>query len=517
VALDSRTEDLGGLLRAQAQRSPDAPFLWLKETDERLTYADFDERVDRVAAALAALGVERGASVNVMLPNCRENLLASYALKRLGAVEAAINSQFRGPALARMLELSSAPLLITSSEYAEPLEAIASDIPTTRRVVLHGEAASAPAVGDSTLAFGELEAARPSAPVAAVEATDPATVIFTSGTTGHSKGCVLSHRMLVRSAEAIVDACGLSADDVVYAPYPLFHIQGAYLDVLPALLVGAEAIVPRRFSASAFWDDMRAFGVTVFGIVGTVMQILWNREPSPGDRDHRVRLAWGGPTPVDLRAFEERFGVAVLRGEHTYGMTEIGIVCMGDHDPLASGRVRPIYDVIVADDDDVPLPAGEIGEILVRPREPGVLFDGYLNRAEATVGATRNLWFHTGDLGHLDDARRLTFLGRKREMIRRAGHNISTWEVEEAVGAYPAVLECAALGRPSPMGEEEVEVFVVPRPGADLDLEPLLDFCREHMAAFMVPQHVLVVSEIPKTATGKLALGALEELRAIGS
>jgi crotonobetaine/carnitine-CoA ligase len=407
--------------------------------------------------------------------------------------------------------------MITSSEYAEVLDAIAGDIPTTRQLVLHGDVAAGPAVGDSTLAFGELEAAQPAAPPVAVEQTDPATVIFTSGTTGHSKGCVLSHRMLVRSAEAIVDACALTADDVVYAPYPLFHIQGAYLDVLPALLVGGEAVVPRRFSASRFWDDMRSFGVTVFGIVGTVMQILWNREPSPGDRDHRVRLTWGGPTPVDLDAFEERFGVAVLRGEHTYGMTEIGIVCMGDHDPAVSGRVRPIYDVIVADDDDAPVPAGEVGEILVRPREPGVLFDGYLNRAEATVNATRNLWFHTGDLGHLDDAQRLTFLGRKREMIRRAGHNISTWEVEEAVGEHPAVLECAALGRPSSMGEEEVEVFVVPRPDAELDVEQLLDFCRGQMAAFMVPQHVLVVAEIPKTATGKLALGALEELRAAGS
>jgi carnitine-CoA ligase len=506
-------EDLASLLRAQAERSPDAPFVWFKETGERIGYADFDERVDRVAAGLAALGVERGSSVNVMLPNCPENLLASYALKRLGAVEAAINSQFRGPALARMLELSGAPLLITSSEFGEPLDAIASDLPTTRQVVLQGEVESGPAVGDSTIAFGELEAAEPFEHPVAVEATDPATVIFTSGTTGHSKGCVLSHRMLVRSAESIVDACELSADDVVYAPYPLFHIQGSYLDVLPALLVGGEAVVPRRFSASAFWDDMRAFGVTVFGIVGTVMQILWNREPSPGDRDHRVRLAWGGPTPVDLDAFEERFGVTVLRGEHTYGMTEIGIICMGDRDPLLSGRVRPIYDVIVAGDDDAALPAGEVGEILVRPREPGVLFDGYMDRPEATVAATRNLWFHTGDLGHLDDGGRLTFLGRKREMIRRAGHNISTWEVEEGVGAHPGVLECAALGRPSEMGEEEVEVFVVARPGAELDVEQLLDFCRERMAAFMVPQHVLVVAEIPKTATGKLALGGLEELR----
>ena len=510
-------EDLGSLLRARARRRPDDPFLTLTASGERFTYGQFDERVDGVAAALAALGVERGDHVNVMLPNCRENLLTSYALKRLGAVEVAINSQFRGPALARMLQLAGASLLITSSAYAEPLDAIADELGATTHVVVQGDAAEGPRIARApTIAYGELE--RSGADVGRhVADTDPATVIFTSGTTGVSKGCVLSHRMLVRSAEAIVDACALSERDVIYAPYPLFHIQGAYLDVLPALLAGGEAVVAPRFSASGFWPDMRAFGVTVFGIVGTVMQILWQGDPDPGDRDHRVRLAWGGPTPIDLAAFERRFGVTVLRGEHTYGMTEIGIICMGDADPELSGLVRPIYDVQVAGDDDRPLPAGEVGEILVRPREPDAIFQGYLQRDDATVQATRNLWFHTGDLGHLDAGGRLTFLGRKREMIRRAGHNISTWEVEEGVGAHPDVLECAALGRPSRMGEEEVEVFVVARAGTQLDVASLLAFCRERMAAFMVPEHVALVPEIPKTATGKPALGRLAALRATGA
>jgi crotonobetaine/carnitine-CoA ligase len=511
-------DDLGGLLSVRARQHPDEPFLTFTASGERLTYGQFDERVDRVAAALAALGVEHGDPVNVMLPNRPENLLTSYALKRLGAIEVAINSQFRGPALARMLQLAGASLLITSSDYAEPLDAIAGELGATTRVVVQGDAAQGPRVARAaTVAFGDLEQSGAPDVRRRVADTDPATVIFTSGTTGVSKGCVLSHRMLVRSAEAIVDACALSSRDVVYAPYPLFHIQGAYLDVLPALLAGGEAVVAPRFSASGFWPDMRTFGVTVFGIVGTVMQILWQRDPAPDDRDHRVRLAWGGPTPIDLSAFERRFGVTVLRGEHTYGMTEIGIVCMGDTDAELSGLVRPIYDVQVAGDDDRPLPAGEVGEILVRPREPEAIFQGYLQRDDATVQATRNLWFHTGDLGHLDAGGRLTFLARKREMIRRAGHNISTWEVEEGVGAHPDVLECAALGRPSSMGEEEVEVFVVARAGTRLDVASLLAFCRDRMAAFMVPQHVALVPEIPKTATGKPALGRLAALRATGA
>jgi crotonobetaine/carnitine-CoA ligase len=504
--------DLGRLLRSRADRKPDAPFLRFTDSGERLSYGEFDRRVDAVAGGLAGLGVGRGQFVNVMLPNCRENLLASYALKRLGAIEVAINSHFRGPALARMLELPGAELLIASSDYAGPLEAVRAELPSTRRVVVQGEPERMPALAEESLPFAELEAAEPVGALEDVAPRDPATVIFTSGTTGYSKGCLLSHRLLVRSAEAILTGCALSATDVVYAPYPLFHIQGAYLDVLPALLAGGESVVAPRFSASAFWEHMRAFDVTVFGIVGTVMQILWQREPTPRDREHRVRLAWGGPTPVDLGAFEERFGVAVLPGEHTYGMTEIGIVNMGSRDGDASGRVRPIYDLIVADALDRPVAQGEVGEILVRPREPDVLFNGYLNRPDATVEASRNLWFHTGDLGRLDDGDRLTFLGRKREMIRRAGHNISTWEVEEGVGAHPAVDECAALGRPSAMGEEEVEVFVVLRAGTRLDAEELVAFCRERMAAFMVPQHVRFVSEIPKTATGKPALERLERM-----
>jgi crotonobetaine/carnitine-CoA ligase len=495
-------------------------------TGRSTSYAELDAEVDALARGLVGLGVAHGTFVNVMLPNRVEHLVVATAIHRLGAVYVAINAEFRGPSLARMLNLAQAGVLITTPELALEIEAVADELAPLQHVVLVGEGPIGGPTGDPREGRGRVAAVAgrhaipledllraggplPSGPRSDL---DPATVIFTSGTTGASKGVVLCHRALVRSADGIVEAIDLGPDDCVLTPYPLFHMRAAYLDLLPALLVGARAVLAPRFSASAFWPTLRDHEVTVFSVLGTVMQILWQREPEPAEREHRVRLTWGGPISVEPAAFEERFGIRVLPGEGVNGMSEVGIPSMSSFDPARSGIVREPYEIRIATDDDDPVPPGELGEILVRPREPGVLFSGYLGHPEATVAAWRNLWFHTGDVGTMDADGRFTFVGRKRDMIRRGGHNISTWEIEEVVGTHPAVAAAAAVGAPSELGEEEVVLFVV----GDVSDEELLAFCAERMAAFMVPHRIVRIDEIPSLANGKPARARLVELATTG-
>jgi crotonobetaine/carnitine-CoA ligase len=197
-------------------------------------------------------------------------------------------------------------------------------------------------------------------------------------------------------------------------------------------------------------------------------------------------------------------------------MTEIGLVSMSSFEPSHGSGVGEAWEVRIGDDVDDEVRRGEIGEILVRPREAGTLFHGYYGRPDATVEVTRNLWFHTGDLGRMDAEGRLAFVGRKKDMIRRRGHNISTWEIEEIVGSHDAVAECVAVGVPATLGEEDVLVAVVPRADAELDPDRLRAFCAERMAPYMVPDHVRVVAEIPTTSTGKPAKAELAALVAGG-
>jgi carnitine-CoA ligase len=464
-------------------------------TDRTLTYAQLADEVARAADWLERLGVERGDRVSLVLSNRIEHVVCSYACMWIGAVHVAINAEFRGAALERSIALADARVLVTEPAYMDVLESVG----VAREQVQLVE---------------ELASTRPAERVP-VDPSEPAVVLFTSGTTGFSKGCLLPHSALLCAADAIVECADLTEADCVFVPYPLFHMRAAFLDLLPALVVGGRAVLAPRFSASTFWEQVRAHGVTVFSLIGTVQQILWSREPSDGDRAHSVRLTWGAPTPVDHAEFKQRFGIDVLPGDGVYGMSEIGIPTVSSLDPERHGRVRPMYELIVADERDLPLPPGEVGEILVRPRRPGVLFSGYLDNPEATVAATRNLWFHTGDLGRLDAAGRLSFVGRRQERLRRAGHNVSSWEVEEGLNRHPAVSASAVFGVPGALGEDDVAAAIV---AADDSLteDALARFAAEAMAPFMVPQHFMFVDEIPTTATGKPAKTELaQRLRAL--
>ena len=490
---------IDGLLATRARTHADRVFLRFASGD--ITFADADERVSRLAGGLASIGVGRGDVVPVLMPNTPEFVLTWLALCRSGAVACLVNTAFKGPALAHAIGVTGACVVVEHASVTANLDAVAADLPALRTRV-------------DAARWAELAAGDPAATGASPHrACDPAMVLFTSGTTGVSKGCVLSHRYELRQAELMAEHLRFRPDDVLYCPYPLFHIDATVLTVGPALVLGATAAIGERFSVSGFWPEVRRFGATVFDFMGATLTMLHKAPRRDDDADNPARLAWGVPVPDAIAAdVEERFGLQLVE---LYGSTDAGVPMYHPIDrprrPGSCGTVVDAYDTRLVDGDGFEVPVGRIGELLVRPREPSLIADGYLGMPEATLASRRDLWFHTGDLLRRDADGYHTFVGRVSDTIRRRGENISAFEVEEVVKLHPDVLDAAAFGVPSELTEDDLMVAVVPRPGAGVDPPSLLAFCAERAARHMVPRYVDVVADLPRTPTEKVRKDALRQ------
>lgn len=496
-------------LRNASSAFADRTFLRFAEGD--LTFVETDRRVNALAHGLKRLGVGEGSHIALLMRNRAEFVLSWFAANRLGAAVVPVNTEFRGVALARVLNHSAATVLIADPELFDPVVAIAGQLASLERVVF-----TEPATDNTLTDVPEQIVAMSLSELTAIETDAPhpnvsrpagrAMIMFTSGTTGPSKGCVLSNRYVVRQAELLAQNYELDADDVLYCPFPLFHLDAAVLTVMPALVLGGTAALGRRFSASHFWEEIRAFQATVFDFMGATLTILHKQPPRSDDEDNPVRLAWGVPVPDYAADFEGRFK---LRLVELYGSTDVGVPI---YEPLdeprrqgSCGRPIPEYEVAIFSEDDTRTSPGEVGELVVRPREPHLITDGYLGMPSETVQAARNLWWHTGDLASQDDGGFIYFVGRKTDSIRRRGENISAFEVEEVVKSHSAVLDAAAYPVPSELTEDDVMISVVARQGHDLQIEDLLDYCAQHMAAYMVPRYIDVVDELPHTPTAKIS------------
>lgn len=314
---------------------------------------------------------------------------------------------------------------------------------------------------------------------------------------------LVTDKMYRASARASALAADVRDGDVLYLWEPLYHIGGMQVLVL-ALEERVRLAMTTRFSVSRFWDECREAGATQIHFLGGILQMLLTRAPDPRDRDHPVRIAWGGGAPPGAwRAFEERFGVQV---RENYGMTEASSLTSINTDARFAtvGRPAPWFEVRIAAEDGSALGAGERGEILVREREPGLITPGYFRDPEATARTIRDGWLHTGDLGCLDADGYLVFLGRLKDCIRRRGENISAWEIEHVVDAMPEVEECAVVGVPADTGEEEIKLFVKPVEGATLEPERVFRWCEERLAPFQVPLYLEQVAGFEKTGTQRI-------------
>lgn len=306
---------------------------------------------------------------------------------------------------------------------------------------------------------------------------------------------------------------GFLEDDVVYTCLPLFHGNAVYAACVPALMAGATVVLSRRFSARAFWDDVRAFDVTQFNLLSSMTNILWRQTPNPLDAQHKVRQCTMVPVPVFAHEFERRFNLKITS---SYALSDFGQVSFLplDHPSdkfRSAGRRRPGVEILIVDDDDKPLPPGESGEICVRNIDQEYAKRYYYKAPEANEQANRAGWFHTGDRGYLDADGYLYFVDRKKDAIRRRGENISSWEVEQAILRHPKVADAAVYAVTSEMSEDEVMASVVCHEGQVLDPAELVRFCEANISYFMVPRYIEFVSDLPRTSTEKVQKNVLRQ------
>ncbi len=507
------------ILTRRATEHPDRDFLKFG-TGDWISYGQVNADANRIANALLARGVQKGESVSVMLPNCAEFLPVWFGILKAGAVMSSINIANKGDFLAHCINLVESKKLIIADEYLDRLETVADRLGTLEHVVVlesGKKKGNDPKLPHEPLSA--LMSASDAEPDGIEHAwTDDARIIFTSGTTGLSKGVIKQHAADYFSARGLLEGIRIMAgkdtveemsDQTFFSCLPLFHSNAQVLTGYPALVCGGRVAYVERFSSSQFWQQVKDAEATVFNSIGAVSYFIYNTTPSELDRAHKVHTVFAAPAPKDIYTeFETRFGVRFIEG---YGLTETGMATYMDPTrppiPGSMGKANPGYEVtIVEPGTDWPLPPNTPGEIVVDMKIPNIVMRAYYGMPEKTAEDFRNLKLHTGDLGKMDEEGYFYFMDRVKDYIRRRGENVSSMELERQVMKHPNIAEAAAVGVKAGEGassEDEILIVCIPE-GTAPDPVEFTHWMAEEMPHFMVPRYIRFVSELPKTPTERV-------------
>jgi crotonobetaine/carnitine-CoA ligase len=449
-----------------------------------------------------------------------ELVFTTSGINKLGAIWVPTNTDYRKEWLREALQDSRARVLVVDAPLLPRVAELGPHVPF-ECVVVNGTSDLA-VEGVRMADLAEFAQLRANEPDVEVSHADTAAVLWTSGTTGKPKGVMQSHSAWVRGSESSIRSFRVRGGDVLYNCLPMYNSAAWISTVYPALVAGLPFGLDDHFSVSGFWDRIRFYGATHMFTLGAMHIFLWQAPARADDRANPVRVASAIPMPDRLLGpFKERFGVEVI--VQGYGQSEAFTVLTRVDDgtrrwkPNSTGVPQPGVEVRLLDDDDVEVPVGDVGEICVRPADPYVIFNGYFNDPEATAAAFRNLWYHTGDLARRDEDGEFFFFDRKADYIRYKGRNVSSFAVEAAVNAHPAVAQSAAYGVPSAEleAEAEIKVDVVLKPAANLRPEELATFVNETAPYFFVPRYIEFVDQLPQTPTGRVRKFALRQ-RGVG-
>jgi crotonobetaine/carnitine-CoA ligase len=497
------------ILHVLSQRlasSPEKPWLILPETT--LTYREADSLSNRFAHGMRKAGIGAGETLLVMLPNGVDLIMSWLACAKLGVIEVPVNTAYRGDILAHIIQDSRARYMLTSSTYIPRLAELES-LGRLERCYIRQEGSEV--LLQPSIEFRDLSKLIDddmSPFEAETHANQVKAIMYTSGTSGRSKGVIVSHAHAYEYANGCASAVGVTESDVYYtAGLPLFHVAGKWGVLFGSAIKGATAVIARQFSATNFWSEVRKHGVTATYLLGAMANFLQRQPMKPDDHDNPLQRVLMCPLLADLDAFIRRFQVRVGTA---YGSTEANApISMPAgatirHSQVV-GRVRSkLFEVRILDEFDEEVPRGVVGQIAVRPKMPNITMLGYWHQPEATLEMWKNLWLHTGDAGFQDDEGLFYFTDRLKDTIRRRGENISSMEVEGVLNQHPAVQECAVFPVKSVHAEEEVMAAIVFRPGENADPMEITRFLEPRMAHFMLPRYVRIMSELPKTPTGKV-------------
>ena len=503
-----RERTLPAVLSHWVTRQPDKPAV--RDPERALSYGALQDEALALAGGLAGLGLAEGEAVLLMLDNHLDFVVAWCALALTGRVEVPVNTAYKGSILAHVAHNSGARAIVIEAHYLPLLAEVAERVPRLERVIVRGDPAGAALPPNWRLSRWE-ELRGPRAAIVKAEPWQLIGIMYTSGTTGPSKGVRVTQAHAYGYASPAVIGRA-QADDVSLVTLPLFHIGGQWAGVYNSLIAGGSSVVLPRFSATSYWDDVRHYGCTYTLMLGAMANFLFQQPPSDADRRHTMRQVLMVPVMPQLDAFRERFGIGEVAT--AYGLTEgstVLVAPLGQARPNAVGLPRGDFEVRLVDEHDVEVPRGKAGELVIRTRDPWSVMDGYHEMPEATVNVWRNQWLHTGDAFRIDDDGQWVFIDRMKDAMRRRGENVSSFEVEREIMEHPAVLEVAVVGVPSAATEDDILACVVVRPGMQLDPAELLAFLDRRLPYFMVPRYVECLDALPKTPTEKIRKQALRE------
>ena len=513
---DQKNWVLPKVLKDQASLIPNKDFLQFSY-DKALTFSEVNKLANQIANSLNKLGIRKTDKVSVYMPNSLEICLAWFGILKNGSVMVPINTAYVMDFLQYIIESSDSKIIIIAEEYLERLANIQDRIPNIEKVIVwtrnNKDSFESNGYSKTQLISWNDFVSKGSNQEPEVEIThmDHARLMYTSGTTGKSKGVVRPCAADYSSAQNYSSIMDLTSDDTVFTCLPLFHSNAMVMGVYPAMISGCKVIVEEKYSASKFWKWMKDFEVTKFNLVGVMSYFMWNAPVVPEEKQHKVKLVLGSPAPHDIiEEFMERFNILFTEG---YGLTEVGqCTFTRPNEPFrvgSCGKESPGYEIkIVNPDTDEELPRNTPGELVLRPRIPNICLHYYYKMPEKTVSDFRNLWFHTGDLCRMDEDGYIFFMDRVKDYIRRRGENISSFEVENLISTHPSIEESAAIavkldeqGRHS---EDELMIVIVLKENMTLDPKDLIEFLQPIMPKFMIPRFVRFRDSLPKTPTNRV-------------
>ena len=496
---------LSKIIEDKARQNPD--HVVFQFGDDPLTLGEFNEAINKTANGLLSLGVKHGDKVAIMLPNNPEFLYTWFALNKIGACEVPVNVALKGQGLSYQMTQSDCVALVADTQYLDRLEGETDDLTEIRNVAFTDSSGLGIPQwqGFESLPFADLMDHSSDTPDVNVHYSDLASILYTSGTTGVSKGVMFSHHYWYDIWAESVKYSRYTEDDVLYTGLPFFHGNAQGITVGPAILADAKAVIVERFSASSLWEVCRRWECTEANYIGGIIPILLKQEETEADDDNPVRLMVGAAAPQDeWHAFQERFNTKILE---VYGMTECYCCLVSPYDQPragACGKTITGWDVRIVDEDDIECKPGSLGEFIARSDKMFVGTTGYYNKPEATLELFQNGWIHTGDLGRMDEDGYFFFVDRKKQAIRRRGENISSFEVESVISSHDAVLESCVVGVPADVGEEEVKAVVVLKEGQQVSEEELIRWCEPRMAYFAIPRYIAIRDNMPKTPSERV-------------
>jgi crotonobetaine/carnitine-CoA ligase len=490
--------------------------VFLDFSGDLYTYADIDTESTRLAHGLIDLGVCKGDTVATILDNNLHAVLAWFAINKAGAISVPVNTAYKGEFLLHQLNDCAAAVVISEADYAARVIDIESGLKSAKILLQRsGELVCATRlkVIDLPSVFSNSRDPLEDANLP----SDLAMLIYTAGTTGPSKGCMITHNYVCNLGRQVVLMEDRHQDDCNWTALPLFHMNATGGSILSCMFVGARVSIYPRFSVSRFWPDIQRSGATVASLLGSMITFLAEAPDTEHSKAcfgqlHTVR---GSPFPASLQEkWKRRFGVR-RAGSNSYGLTEAARVTGLRHDeeapPGSSGQVNADFDVRIFDEDDNEVPAGTPGEIVIRPRRPNIMFEGYWNRPADTLKIMRNMWLHSGDIGKFDAEGYFYFVDRKKDYLRRRGENISSFEVETGLRAHPAVADVAVHAVFSASGEDDVKATIVLKDGHALDEESLCRWAIERLPYFTIPRYFEFRSDLPRNPVGRVLKYRLRE------